>query len=89
MPTKLKAGKSVIREIEVYLSAKGFRDGLVCRVTMEGVYIKSPKGRWAKAYFVSWGDILHTGALRRAAEIKKERAERRAAKRAAKAKFNL
>lgn len=89
MPTKLKAGKSVIREVEVYLAATGFRHGLVARLAMEGVYLKSPKGRWSKAYFVSWGDMVHAGALRRAAEIKKERAERRAAKRAAKAKFNL
>ena len=89
MPTKLKAGKGVVREIEVFLSAKGFRNGLVARMTAEGIYLKSPKGRWSKAYFTSWGDILHTGALRRAAEIKKERAERRAAKRAAKAQFRL
>jgi hypothetical protein len=33
--------------------------------------------------------MVHTGALRRAAEIKKERAEKRAAKKAAKAQFRL
>ena len=89
MPTKLKAGKGVVREVEVFLAATGFRNGLVARMTAEGVYLKSPKGRWSKAYFVSWGDMVHTGALRRAAEIKKERAEKRAAKKAAKAQFRL
>jgi hypothetical protein len=89
MPTKLKAGKGVVREVEVFLAATGFRHGLVCKLAAEGVYLKPPKGRWSKAYFVSWGDMVHSGALRRAAEIKKERAERRAAKRAAKKLFSL
>lgn len=89
MATKLKAGKGVVREVEVFLSATGFRHGLVARMTAEGVYMKPPKGRWSKAYFVSWGDMVHSGALRRANELKKERAERRAAKKAAKSLFNL
>lgn len=75
MPYPLK--KPIVRAVDVSLNATGFRSGLVARITPEGIYVKPPGSRWTSAYFTSWADIMLVGADRKAAEVKKARAERR------------
>jgi hypothetical protein len=75
MPTKLN--KPVTRAVDVSLRPTEYRRGLVARMGPEGVFVKSPGGRWSKALLATWGDIVLVAAERRAEELKRERAERK------------
>jgi hypothetical protein len=78
MATKLKAGYGIVRETSLIEKGRP----VLARITAEGVYLK-PKGLREKSeYFVPWGTIFTQGAWRKAEEIKRERQEKRANRKA-------
>lgn len=80
MPTKLT--KPITREVDVALRAAGYRDGFVVRVLPEGVQLKPRKARWTSALLATWGDIFGVAAERKIQEAQRERAAKRAARKA-------
>jgi hypothetical protein len=55
----------------------------VVDITTEGLYLKAERGRWSGALFLPWAAAVSVAAKMRAVEIRKERAERRKARRSA------
>ena len=77
MPTILDTKRAITRKLLVFEHGKQ----LVVKITAEGVYFKHDKERWKSALFLPWMSGFTQAAIRRANEIRKERAEKRKAKR--------
>lgn len=85
MATKLSAGKNVDRDITTPLESKGFEEGFTVRMTTEGLKLKTHRGRWSKALFVPWIDVLDAATLKQAQEAQAARDAKLAAREAARA----
>lgn len=75
----LKAGKFITRDTGFFWNRRQW----VVRVGAEGLYLKAVRSRWSGALFLPWAAAVSVAAKMRAAELKRERAERRKARRAA------
>jgi hypothetical protein len=78
MPTRLS--KPVVRVVEVAMRSTEYRNGFVASIEPDGVHLKPPRGRWSKALYASWADVMLVAAQRRAEEIKQARAAKRRAR---------
>lgn len=77
MPAELKASKCIVRKLPVHERGRQ----LVVKISAEGVYYRWEGQRWSSALYLPWMMGYTRAAWRRAEELKKERAAKRAARR--------
>lgn len=75
----LTPGKFLTRDTGLFWNRRHW----IVRIGAEGLYLKAVRGRWSGALFLPWAAAVSVAAKMRAVELKRDRAERRKARRAA------